>query len=298
MLEVTKESVGEIKFKEIEREVMNTSTMLRSIHVENLHSFDSKIGVTSLTTAGNNMAWVIYFRSPTMYLYNDKGEVVRSVTVGGGEGINDMAITQSGEMIVTCMDNKVSRVSKSGKVYTMIDTAPFGCYGVCETGKQEIVVCMKDKVDENHVAVYSSDGRRKVREIRGRDGQGKHLITHPYRVVQNGQDLCVVNIDSNVVCVDEGDNVRWVYDGKQAKLDESFCPLAICVDKYNNLLVNDGINDCVHYIDREGELIQVILTEEQTGLQDHWGICLDDVSGLVWVGSTLDKKVVIAKYLN
>ncbi|KAK3088885.1 hypothetical protein FSP39_024985 [Pinctada imbricata] len=296
ILEVMKESVGKIKFKEFEREVMQRSQILRSVHVEKLHSFDSEIDVTSMTTVGNNMAWVMYHSSPTMYLYNDEGKVVRSVTVKGSEGINDMAITQSGEMIVTCTDSKVRRVSVSGKVSTMIDAAPVGCYGVCVTDKQEIVVCMRGQGDKNHVAVYSSDGRSKLREIRGRDGQGGHLITHPYCVVQNGQDLCVVN-GGNVVCVDERDNVRWVYDGKQAKLGRSFHPCGICVDKYNNLLVTDNRNHCVHYIDREGGLIQVILTREQTGLQYHRGICVDDDTGHVWVGNPLEK-VVIAKYLK
>ncbi|KAK3087323.1 hypothetical protein FSP39_004682 [Pinctada imbricata] len=297
ILEVMKESVGKIKFKEIEREEMHRSTMLRSVHVQILHSFDSEIGVTSMTTSGNNMAWVMYYGSPTMYLYNNEGKAVRSVTVEGSEGINDMAITQSGEMIVTCEDKKVRCVSVNGKVSTMIDTAPFVCEGVCVTDKQEIVVCMSGEDDKNHVAVYSSDGRSKVREIRGRDGQGKHLITDPFRVVQNGQYLCVVNHSSNVVCVDERDNVRWVYDGKQAKLEESFGPWGICVDEYNNLLVTDNNNHCVHYIDREGGLIQVILTQEQTGLQYHWGICVDDDTGHVWVGNPF-KNVVIAKYLK
>ncbi|KAK3084057.1 hypothetical protein FSP39_007419 [Pinctada imbricata] len=298
MLEVMKESVGEIKSKEIEREEMDRSTILRSVHVQKLHSFVSEINVSSMTTAGNNMAWVMDFGSPTMYLYNDKGTVVRSVTVGCGEGINDMVITQSGEMIVTCKDKKVRCVSVSGKVSTMIDTAPFACEGVCVTDKQEIVVCMNDQGDKNHVAVYSSDGRSKVREIRGRDGQEKHLITNPDLVVQNGQDLCVVNYGRNVVCVDEGDNVKWMYDGKQAKLEKSFDPWGICVDKYNNLLVTDNDNHCVHYIDREGGLIQVILTREQTGLHSHWGICVDDVTGHVWVGNPFNNKVVIAKYLK
>ncbi|KAK3088858.1 hypothetical protein FSP39_024673 [Pinctada imbricata] len=296
-LEVMKESVGEIKSIVIEREEKDISKMLRYIHVEKLHSFDSKIDTTSMTTAGNNMAWIMGYKTPTMYLCNDKGKVVRSVKVKGSEGINDMAITQSGEMIVTCTDSKVRRVSVNGKVSTMIDAAPFGCYGVCVTDKQEILVCMRDQGDKNHAAVYSSDGRSKLREIRGRDGQGKHLITYPYRVVQNGQDLCVVNGESNVVCVDERDNVRWVYDGKQAKLKGSFDPSGICVDKYNNLLVTDMNNDCVHYIDREGGLIQVILTQEQTGLLFHWGICVDDVTGHVWVGNIVNK-VATAKYLR
>ncbi|KAK3083120.1 hypothetical protein FSP39_014530 [Pinctada imbricata] len=298
MLEILKESVGKIKFNESEKEIMNRSTISRYIHLQKLHSFDSKIDATSMTTAGNNMAWVMDYGSPTMNLYNDKGKVVRTMAVKGSEGINDMAITHSGEMIVTCRDRKVRRVSVNGKVSTIIDTAPFACYGVCVTDKQEIVICMRRQGDKNHVAVYSADGRSKLREIRGRDGQGKHLITSPFRVVQNGQDLCVVNGGWNVVCVDERDNVKWMYDGKQAKLEKIFKPWGICVDIYNNMLVTDTENHCVHYIDREGRLIQVILTKEQTELWGHWGICLDDVTGHVWVGNNLNKKVVIAKYLK
>ncbi|KAK3088284.1 hypothetical protein FSP39_017106 [Pinctada imbricata] len=301
VLEVMKESVGKIKSKKIEREVMDRSTILRSLHVQKRHSFRSRIGATSMTAAGDNTAWVMVYDSPTMYLYNNKGEVVRSVTVKGGDGINDMAITYSGEMIVACDDKKVRCVSVNGKVSTMIDTTPFDCYGVCVTDKQEIVVCMSDQDDKNHVAVYSSIGRSKVREIRGMDGQGKHLITDPYCVIQNGQDLCVVNRaengGSNVVCVDERDNIIWVYDGKQARLEGPFRPRGICVDRYNNMLVTDLNSFCIHYINREGGLIQVILTEEQTGLWGHWGICVDDDTGHVWIGNSL-KKVVIAKYLK
>ncbi|KAK3082436.1 hypothetical protein FSP39_023498 [Pinctada imbricata] len=200
-------------------------------------------------------------------------------------------------MLVTCSDKKVRRVSVSGKVSTIIDTAPFDCMSVYVTTKQEIVVCMYGQGDKDHVAVYSPDGRSKLREIRGRDGQGKRLITIPYRMVQNGQDLFVVNDSRNVVCVDEKDNVRWMYDGKQAKLEKSFYPIGICVDKYNNLLVTDFYNDCVHYIEKEGGLKKVTLTQEQAGLRCHWGICVDDVTGHVWVGNFL-KNVVIAKYLK
>ncbi|KAK3083556.1 hypothetical protein FSP39_025428 [Pinctada imbricata] len=298
VLEVIKESVGEIKFKDIERENMDKSK-IGSVHVQTLQFFCSKIGATSMTTTGNNTVWVMEFSRPLMYLYNDKGKVVRSLTVENSKGINGMTITQSGEMIVSCGDNKVRRVSVKGKIQvsTLIDAAPFGCYGVCVAEKQEIIVCMIDQKGRNHVAVYSPDGRSKLREIRGRDVHGKDLFTYPYRVVQNGYDLCVVNYDRNVVCVDERNNVKWVYDGKQAKLDLPLKSRDICVDKYNNLLVTDNNNHCVHYIDREGGLIQVILTKEQTGLLFHWGICVDDNTGYVWVGRG-DKHVVIAKYLE
>ncbi|KAK3082596.1 hypothetical protein FSP39_000067 [Pinctada imbricata] len=247
------------------------------IKVTKVKSFKSKIVVTSLTAAGNSSAWVIDYDSNTMYLYGSNGDVVRSVEVKNTHGINDMVITRSGDMIVTCVDKTLRRVSVGGVMSILINTGSYVPRGVCLTDKEEIVVCMFSLAGGD-VAVYSPDGRSKLREIRGVDSQGTPQITWPYRVVYNGNDLCVV-CGSNVVCVDESDNMKWVYHGKQAKLRESFHPRGICVDKYHNLLVTDAYNNCVHYIDREGGLIQFIITQEQTGLWGPWGICVDDETG-------------------
>ncbi|KAK3093567.1 hypothetical protein FSP39_017412 [Pinctada imbricata] len=274
------------------------------ININKVGSFRSRILATSITTAGNNTAWVmcggsgmLYYRD-TMYLYDSSGEMVRSITVKGSNGINDMVITRSGEMIVTCKDRKVRRVSVSGEVSTLIDTSPFIPYGVCLTDSEDVVVCRGHDKKNNHIAVYSPDTGKKIREIRGMDGEGKQQITDPYRVASNGKDLYVVNWESCcVVCVDEKGDMRWLYDGKEAKLTNSFDPRGISVDKYNNLLVTDYDNDCVHYIDREGRLIQIILTEEQTGLSEPRGICVDDKTGQVWVGN-VSKNVFICKYIS
>ncbi|KAK3093923.1 hypothetical protein FSP39_021881 [Pinctada imbricata] len=268
------------------------------ININKVTSFSSQIDVSSITTTGNNTAWVMDCHSDTMYLYDSSGKVVRSITVKGSGGINGMVITRSGEMIVTCNDRKVRRVSVSGEVSTMIDTSSFRPEGVCLTDNEDVVVCMSDQDRRNHLAVYSPDTSKKIREIRGMDGEGKQQITDPYRVISNGKDLCVVNDGPyNVVCVDERDDVRWVYDGEEAKLTLPFNPAEISVDKYNNLLVIDWENRCVHYIDREGKLIQIILTQEQTGLSWPFGICVDDKTGKVWVGNE-STNVVICKYLS
>ncbi|KAK3082674.1 hypothetical protein FSP39_002300 [Pinctada imbricata] len=268
------------------------------IEVTKVKSFKSKFGVSSLTSAGNNSAWVMCNNSNTMYLYDSNGDVVRSIKVKNSQGINDMVITRSGDMIVTCRDKTVRRVSVGGEVSTLINTGDYMPTGVCLTDKEEIVVCMC-MMFGGHLAVFSPDGRSKVREIRGVDSQGNPQIIIPHRVVCNDEDLCVV-CRSKVVCVDESDNVKWVYDGKQANLRGSFNPRGICVDKYHNLLVTDYINNCVHYVDREGGLIQVIMTQEQTGLWKPWGICVDDETGQVWVGNHDGdvSDVVIAKYLK
>ncbi|KAK3093340.1 hypothetical protein FSP39_014259 [Pinctada imbricata] len=305
ILTIIRDRIGTIEWTDRSSGPTDASSITKfdpsMINISKVGSFNSKIVATSITTAGNNTAWVMYNDSDTMYLYDSSGKVVRSITVKGSYGINGMVITRSGEMIVTCKDRKVRRVSVSGEVSTMIDTSPFQPKGVCLTDSEDVVVCMSGQKD-NHIAVYSPDTGKKLREIRGIDGQGKQQITAPYHVVSNGKDLCVVNSHPyHVVCVDERGDVRWVYNGKETKLTKSFNPYGISVDKYNNLLVTDVYNNCVHYIDREGRLIQIILTQGQTGLWCHWGICVDDKTGHVWVGvynNLWESYVVVSKYLS
>ena len=260
-----------------------------------LNYFHSMTCVWSITMAGKNRAWIAEEDSDTMYLYDDNAKVVKSVAVAKGAGILDTAVTPTGEIIVTNTDNKVRRVSVDGSVSILVDTAPFVLSGVCQMNTGQIAVCMRRERDKNHVAIYTQDGRRKVSEIRGRDAKNNHVMTNPYHVVQNGEDFCVVNFGENVVCVKQTGECRWIYNGRSADLQGGFWPLRVCCDKYLNLLVSDCNNSCVHYIDGEGQLIQVILTEEHVGLKRHWGIDVDEETCQVWVGN-YDKDVTIAKY--
>ena len=267
------------------------------LQVKKLKYFNSKISGWSITMAGKNRAWIANNHGDIMYLYDNNGKVIRSITVVNGVGIWDTAVTSTGEIIVTNRDNKVRRVSVDGTVSIMIDTAPFDPRGVCLTDTGQIAVCMSGQGNQNHVAIYTQDGRNKMSEIRGSDAENKHVLTEPYSVVQNGEDFCVVNCNENVVCVKQTGECRWIYDGGPTDLKLPFSPRRVCYDKYHNLLVSDIMNSCVHYIDGEGQLIQVILTQEQVGFRDHWGIAVDDETGQVWVGN-LCKNIDIAKYIK
>ena len=92
-------------------------------------------------------------------------------------------------------------------------------------------------------------------------------------------------------------NVRWVYDGLQVHREGRFTPHGMCLDKFCNLLISDCDKHCVHYVDREGVLIQLLLTREQHGIDGPQGIGVDNETGKVWVGND-SKKVWVAKYFN
>ena len=302
-IEIIRKGVGEIKYMQREKEENMVSRNLvcefdkSMLHIEKINGFKSNIGVTAISVVGNGRAWVAHFESDTMYLYDTAGTITRSLVVMEKVGINDMVVGQSGEIIVTNMDKKVRRVSVDGEMTTLIDTSPVNVEGVCVVGTGQICVCLRGKGEQSHLAMYSLEGGAIVREIRGKDKTGKQWITDPFSVVQNGQYYCIVNYVTNVVAVDHNGSFAWVYDGTQAKLKQRFDPMVVCSDKYLNLLVSDSGDHCVHYLDREGQLIQIIFTRDEIGMRGQWAIGVDDEACQVWFGRP-SGDIIIAKYLK
>ena len=62
------------------------------------------------------------------------------------------------------------------------------------------------------------------------------------------------------------------------------------IDKYCYLLIPDFKNHCVHYVSREGGLIQILLTRDKHGVEYPYGIGVDNeegMYGLVFHGNDL-----------
>ena len=270
---------------------------LSSVSVQVFGSFQTKIRCRIIAVVGKGAAWVGDWIKNTIYLYDDNGKIMNSIDVASG--VWGLAVKRSGDVVVCQEDKKIKLVTGSGKVNTLTYTSPFKPKGVFLTTKEEIVVCMtgQGQGDKNHVAVYSPDGKSKIREITVKGDQGRQLLTDPVSVVMNGKDFSVLNYSSNVVTFDQSGKVMWVYDGSQADRGVRFGPRGLCVDKFCNLLVSDCGRHCVHYVDREGVLLKLLLTREQHGIQYPWGISVDNETEKVWVGN-YSGKVWVAKYLN
>ena len=263
------------------------------LDIELSDSFCTDISSTSVVPASKDTLWIAGRHSETMHMYDTKGEKIRSITMREQAKILDLAVKQSGDVIVCTSDNKVSLVTVDGAVNTLIDTEPYCPKGVCLTKRTEIAVCMTSR-DGNYLAVFSSDGRKKVRKIIVNDHHGKQILVDPRRVVMNGEYFSVMNFLSNVVTCDEVGKVTWVYDGSKTKFGELFAT-GICGDKFCNLFISDYRNDCLHYVDREGGLIQILLTRGQPGIKRPIGIGVDDdaVEGKVWVGTNRHELLVL-----
>ena len=212
----------------------------------------------------------------------------------------DLAIKRNGDVIICDSDGKVSLGTEDGTIHTWIKTGCVIPSGICLTETDEIVLCMKSKNNDkgNHLAMYSGDDEKKLMEIHVKDSKGKNVLSKPYRVAVSGNNFLVVNDGIHVVKFDNGGRVEWIYDGSQAKLNKKFYPRGLCVDKFSNILITDYDNRCVHYIDSNWCLIDLILISDKLGLIGPWGICVQDVTGEIWIGSGGVTNILVASYLK
>ena len=274
MLDSITDIVGNLKWEAREinltkpsNHMMPDSEYLKSVvDIKLVSSFSVSDKVTSVVPTGKETAWVASWNSDTMTMYDVTGKRIRSVTLSFPAGFWDLAVKQSGDVIICNNDDKVRLVTVNDDVSTLIDPAHYRPGGVCLTVREEIVVCMggKDDTDNNHVAMYSTDGKKQIRTIFVKDEQGKQMLTNPFRVVMNGEYFSVLNYGSNVVTCDEDGKVRWVYDGSHSEVGK-LSSFGMCVDKFHNLLISDWRKKCIHYVDREGCLLQILLTRANTG---------------------------------
>ena len=266
------------------------------IEVKVIAKFDAEILGGAVVPTGKDKEWIAYWWSDTMYLYDSKGNVIRSVVVEKMKSIWDLVLRRSGDALVSTNDNKVRLVTTKAKTMTLIDCGSFSPKGVCLTENEEIVVCMASQGDKNHVAVYSPDGKRKIKEIFVKDRQGNQMLTNPTRLVMLGKDLSVINHQSNVVTFTQDGALQWVYTGSGIG-QTKFAPVGLCIDEFFNILISDIDNHCIHYVDDLGSLIQILLTKGQHGIEKPFGIGVDNDTGLVWIGM-ICKKLAVVKYLK
>ena len=279
--------------------IQESENVKQVFDIELVGSFRTDISGTSVTPTGKDAVWVAFYGSDTMTMYDITGKNIRSVTVKKGASIFDIAVKKSDDVIACCKDNTVRLMKVNGVVDILIDTMPYTPLGVCLNEREEIVVCMAPMDYKNHVAVYSPDGKKQVRRIVVKDDKGRQLLTDPTRVVMNGEYFSVMNHMSDVVTCDEDGKVRWMYDGSQTQAGW-LNAWGMCIDQFRNLLISDWSNSCVHYLNREGGLIQILLNNDKHGIKRPWGVGMDDDTGTVWVGGGEwgNRRVWIYRYLQ
>ncbi|XP_052679278.1 E3 ubiquitin-protein ligase TRIM71-like [Crassostrea angulata] len=194
-------------------------------------------------------------------------------TSGELEGYH--TVTQDGDLIYTDQDNKViNKITPDNTITEFIKTGdwePHSIYSSHING--DILVGMYRKVTR-----YNKTGTE-IQNIQ-RDNKGQLLYNLPHYITENiNGDVCVSDYKIAVVVVNKSGQHRFSYTGQGFGFD----PYGICTDIYGHILVCETNNNTVHLLDRDGQLLSLLLTSLQLGLQCPRSVCVDDENHL-WMG--------------
>ena len=203
----------------------------------------------------------------------------------------DITITSAGDLLLTdCDNNCIKSVSRHKFVSTLFRTSGKP-WGLCCLHNGDIVVTLRDN---SKVLVYSSNG-----QIKQKMDDIKFRCPMSVSVNKVNQDIYICDYEKDsfdspgkVLAIGDNGQLQYEYTGQSSS---KFIPVEVCTDHMGHVLITDCKNEFVHIMDREGQFIQYILTEQQ-GLSLPNTISVDE-EGYVWVGEC-NRCVKVARYLR
>ncbi|XP_078330162.1 uncharacterized protein LOC111116726 isoform X1 [Crassostrea virginica] len=247
---------------------------------------------------GEAEAW-IYGANETITRIDKHGAVKDTFIITCQNGPNDISVTRGRELIYSDLSSETVKIVRDGKSETLI-TAPkgVGLGKFCCTRYGDILV-----------QVFTGNSRQRIIKIiryQGKDikqeisieGQGNAIFKDgncflPISENNNG-DVCVSDANANaVVVVDKTGRLRFRYNGKPARREESFCPRGIVTDALSQIIVADIRNNCLHIIDQNGEFLRCV---DDCGLESPLNLSVDN-EGRLWVGLLHTAEIKVIEYL-
>ncbi|XP_062595320.1 E3 ubiquitin-protein ligase TRIM71-like, partial [Saccostrea cucullata] len=193
-----------------------------------------------------------------------------------------LAVMQDGSLIYSDQRHKLIYRVSLNKVKTKLINTERDPKGLCCIRSGDILVCMGYK-DTAKVVKYSSSGRR-IQEFQ--TGQnGDRLFIYPCFVCENiNDDICVSDSSSKVVVLTKSGSLRFTYHGNALarRSKGSFDSRGVATDSLGHIIIADNANKAVHLINQDGDLLSLILTEND-GISRPYGISMDTQDNLLLV---------------
>ncbi|XP_062578811.1 E3 ubiquitin-protein ligase TRIM71-like [Saccostrea cucullata] len=232
---------------------------------------------------------------------NEKATVKTLTKLGRPSGLIEL---DDESIFFSDLDNKmVKRLSKDLQEEA---TMRFDWYpmGLCISRSGHILLCAAflpwqatDASDRGKVLRMSFKGVT-LQEIM-KDGEEKHLYCRPICISENiNQDICVSDVyKHSIVVVDRTGLFRFVYSGGGFYENrEDFEPTEIDTDSLGNIAAADVMNNLVHLVDINGNLLKYLLTTKD-GISEPRGLKVDN-EDRIWITEEMSGYVKIFKYLE
>ncbi|XP_078311483.1 uncharacterized protein LOC111101954 isoform X2 [Crassostrea virginica] len=180
---------------------------------------------------------------------------------------------------------------------------PRSVYCSPSSGDLLVGMCREDtdsRTNTGKVMRYDNTGKYK-QTISHDDNTPHTLYELPVFITENNNgDVLVSDVERRAVVVTSGEGVhRFSYTGPPPSGSGLFYPLGICTDVMSHILVSDLVTATVQMLDRDGQFLSYVLTEQTPGMDyEPWGLSYDVTTHAVWVGAAPNNTMSVCQYIN
>jgi len=238
--------------------------------------------VSAVTSLGDDV-FVVRLYSQQVEVYDAVTLTLqRRLTVPGiGDGLTGLAACPNNNCLYASdwRNNSVHRVELSGSNAVKKWSVARRPTGLSINSEHNLIVAC---CDANKLQEYTTHGSL-VRELCLQAG-----VTLPYHAIQlsAGDYVVCQNMSPGVVSVVgvDGQVVRSYGQSQTSDVGQMKNPLNLAVTKNDDILVDDRDNNRILSINSSLGSIQELALPVDGGIQEPWGLCLDDSRGRLYVG--------------
>ncbi|XP_061165862.1 uncharacterized protein LOC133174782 [Saccostrea echinata] len=306
IMEDLSELLGKIHIKETGERKVGNEELLRVMSTAVLQKLFT---VTDLRGAASHISCVMPDRA---WVNDNKNLILTNRTGGALSRLTDISspygihtVTRNGDLIYIDKNSDLVVLSAKNKTKSPLikikdPWTPRCVFSSSSNGDLLVAtICYhkrKRRYTEANITRYNSDGQQL--HVIQRNNTGENLYTDPIYITENRNGDVIVSdmFRRMVVVTDCGGRYRFSYRGSPS-IQGFLVPFGICADALSNILVCDGYSKTVQMIDKDGYFLSLLLTQ-QNEINRPGGLCYDDKTHLLWVGSWWDNTVSVYRYIQ